>query len=232
MKILPNGIAVLDHDTHISKWVEEHGRLDFDRWMLEIVEKLIKPGDWVVDAGAYIGDHTLAYARKAGQTGLVIAFEPNPVAYECLCFNMTTLAHKEAIVVDVQNKGLSNDSGKIPLIQSENVGASHLELDLGYNEGVEVIALDDLYLEKLDFFKMDIEGYEHKALIGAKKTILKYRPIIFMEINKGALNSNGSSYYDIKEYMEDVLGYRKLRFLPEITDPGTEPQFDVIFAHP
>ncbi len=80
-------IAVIEFDSHISSWVEEAGRLCHDSMVHESILPLIKEGDWVVDAGAYIGDHTIAYAEKVGSRGRVIAFEINPPALECLKHN-------------------------------------------------------------------------------------------------------------------------------------------------
>jgi hypothetical protein len=77
---------------------------------------------------------------------------------------------------------------------------------------------------------MDIEGYEHKALIGAKKTIMKHRPVIFMEINRCALERNGSSFRDISAYLSKTLHYRLERIMqPGIEDPYAELQFDCLF---
>jgi hypothetical protein len=50
-----NGIALLEHDTHLSKWVVEHNRLDFDQNVLPFVLPHIKEGDVVLDAGANLG---------------------------------------------------------------------------------------------------------------------------------------------------------------------------------
>jgi len=66
VKILDNGIAVIEGDTHISSWVESTGRFDHDQNALPIILEHIKEGDWVVDGGAFIGDHTKAYKDKVG----------------------------------------------------------------------------------------------------------------------------------------------------------------------
>lgn len=51
MKILDNNIAVLEGDTHISKWVQETRRLDHDEYSLSLILPHLDPGDWVVDGG-------------------------------------------------------------------------------------------------------------------------------------------------------------------------------------
>ena len=177
MKVLFNGIAVLDGDSHISKWVEDEGRLDHDQNSLPLILEYIKEGDVVVDAGAFIGDHTIAYLRASGRTGKVIAFEPNPAAYECLIHNCP-----EAMAF---NLGLSDKSGELKMAMDVNAGASHVG---DGNQSIKVIALDSMPFRRLNFIKIDVEGMELKALLGAKKTIEDHRPIMWIEINVGALS--------------------------------------------
>ena len=64
MKITKEGIAILENDTHISKWVEESGKLDHDQNDIPLILKYINEGDTVVDCGAFIGDHTIAYLNR------------------------------------------------------------------------------------------------------------------------------------------------------------------------
>jgi len=192
MKILPNGIAVIDGDSHISKWVEEEGRLDHDQNALPLILEHIKEGDVVIDAGAFIGDHTIAYAKAVGINGSVIAFEPNPVAFKCLVHNCPS--------VYAFNYGLNSHAGCSFLKIDKNVGASSLGES---GEPVKLMCLDELNLDRLDFIKMDIEGYEVKALKGGINLIARFRPKMWIEVNRGCLEKQGSS---VKELFETVIG--------------------------
>ncbi len=60
MKII-NNIAVIEGDEYLSKWVIDSGRLDHDQNSLPIILAYIKEGYTVIDAGANIGSHALAY---------------------------------------------------------------------------------------------------------------------------------------------------------------------------
>jgi FkbM family methyltransferase len=191
MKILNvkgKAIAVLANDTHISKWVEQSGRLDHDQNMLPLLAPYIKKGDTVIDCGAFCGDHTQYYIDRVGGEGSVYAFEPNLAAFNCLEFNMDKYLN-----VHLFNKGLSDKPHSISISQSDNVGASHA-ID---GNDVECITLDSLNLESCHFIKMDCEGMELKALLGAKETIKKFKPVMLLEINRGALERQRTSAEEI-----------------------------------
>lgn len=176
MKILDNNIAVLEGDTHISKWVQETRRLDHDEYSLGLILPHLDPGDWVVDGGAFIGDHTIAYLKAVGPEGKVYAFEPNPAAYACLYHNCP-----EAVTF---NAGLSDRESFADYLASENAGAGHV----ADNEGdTHLFTLDSLNLRRCDFLKLDVEGCEYEALVGAAKTISYHRPVLWVEVNEGAL---------------------------------------------
>lgn len=176
MKLTPEGIAVLSDDTHISRWVEKHKRLDHDQATLSLILPYIGNGDVVVDGGACIGDHTIAYLEAVGETGRVLAFEPNPLAYECLCYNCPDATNYPLALGDF--------TGAIDYLPSENAGAGHVawRIENGASR-VPIIELDLFRLNRLDFMKLDLEGYEYQALVGAKATLNICRPVLVIEIN-------------------------------------------------
>jgi FkbM family methyltransferase len=216
MKILDNGIAVIEGDTHISEWVKQSGRLDHDQNTLPLLTKYIPKGGTVVDIGAFIGDHTIHYANCVGVTGSVIALEPNPAAFECLANNMAE--HRQ---VTCLNLGASNKSHSIGIEPDTNAGASHAT-----GEGViPCIALDSIYLAACHFIKMDCEGYEVKALHGAFQTIRTYKPVLLIEINESALNRQGYQSADIFGFLDDI-GYQYRNIYQG--QPMTGPQYDIL----
>jgi FkbM family methyltransferase len=174
-------IATIEGDTHIGKWAIEAGRLDHDQNMLPLLKPYIPKGAVVVDAGAFIGDHTVFYAACVGPSGRVHAFEPNVAAFKCLHYNTTGLP------VYVYDAGLSDKGGSAAIAPAMNAGASHLK----DGEGCKLIALDSLGLDRLDFFKLDVEGFEVMALRGAKDTIARCKPVMLIEVNTAALQRQG-----------------------------------------
>lgn len=213
MKITDKNIAILEDDTHISYWVEQSGRLDHDRYALPIILEHINPGNTVVDAGAFIGDHTIAYCDAVGPTGSVYAFEPNKKAYECLEYNCKTAKN--------YNLGLSDKAETVYYSEDKNAGAGRILRDIETSDQIKTITLDSLKLKALDFLKIDVEGYEVSVLKGAISTIKKYRPKMWIEINIGALEQQGKTAKDIENFLSK-LNYNYTAY-PEVGD-----QYDLL----
>jgi FkbM family methyltransferase len=220
MKITKEGFAIIEGDECISKWVESEGRLDHDQSALPILLRYIKSGDTVIDAGAFIGDHTIAYAKKVGGLGKVIAFEPNPTTFECLEYNL-----KEFDNCELRNEGLSDSAGKLSLTDvPTNAGMSYAE-KTDKKKGIKCVTIDSLYLDRLDFIKVDCEGFEHKILKGAEETIKKFKPVMVLEINNYALIRNHTTDNDLYIYLNE-LGYRYRNIYPN--EPIHAEQLDLI----
>lgn len=212
MKILPNGIAVIEGDTHISKWVEESGRLDHDQYALPIILEHINEWDWVVDGGAFIGDHTRAYKDKV-KAGMVLAFEPNAEAFECLSHNCPD--------VTCIPFGLSDNSAPAWLDTRANAGASMVSDEVKGN-WIQLIDLDSFNIVKLNFLKLDVEGCELKALKGAEKAIKRSKPKMWIEVNEYALNQQDTTSEELIRFVEK-LGYD----ITPYPEAGI-PQYDIL----
>lgn len=200
-------VALLEGDKYVSKWAQEMGRLDHDQNMLPYVLPIIKEGDTVMDVGAFIGDHTIAYAKKAGVSGRVIAFEPNHESFECLKFNM-----KEFENAELRKEALSDEVCRVRINEvEENAGRANVEKS---KKGIKCVTIDSLNLDKLDFIKIDAEGFEHKILKGAEETIKRLKPIMLIEIVNDYLLRNKTSNNDIYIYLAE-LGYNYRNVYPE-----------------
>lgn len=220
MKMLPNDIAVLENDEWISSWIEQSGRLDHDEYLLPRILELIGPGDYVVDCGAFVGDHSVAYRKAVGPTGFVWAFEPNPEAAQCLQHNMRKYGN-----VSVKQCGVGHKSETVGLITGPNAGASHLVA----GQGIDIVALDDLQLQRVNLIKMDVEGFELQALKGARQLLHNFHPKLVLEINRGALMQNGADFLQIDSFLRG-LGYKLKMTLPGNIDLSSEPQYDAFYV--
>lgn len=202
LKRLPNGLFVLVNDTHLSRWVEQDGRLDHAHEYLAQFKKFIPLNGVVIDCGTSIGDHTVTYAQYVGPNGRVLGFEANADSHECACLNLAIYRN-----TTIYNVGVSDDYGVAGMALSPNVGASHLDTKNGRE--VHLAPLDDYTdgLARLDFIKVDIEGFETRMLKGCKNTFKKFSPAILMEINEGALNRQGTTSEEVFSLLRGY-GYR------------------------
>lgn len=224
VKELPNGLWVIEGDTHISKWIEQQGRLDHDQNTLPFILPLIKECDVVVDGGAFVGDHTIAYLQKVGVGGEVHAFEPNPMAMQCLRHNLAGIGnlctYEAALGRNLQlNLSLSGNNN--------NLGGAYLGEHMPVTKTVTMLALDNIGINP-DLIKLDIEGCEVEALIGMQETIRRCHPIMVIEVNQGALERQGKTVGELFALLESH-GYEWT--IMQENASADSPMYDIIARH-
>jgi FkbM family methyltransferase len=214
IKQTTNGVWVIANDTHFSKWVEESGRLDHDQYVIQLLLPKIDPGI-VIDAGANIGTHTIVYCNVVGSSN-VIAIEPNLECVKCLRKNVPYCNIIEAAIGD--------ECGRGNLVLQDNVGASYM-ID---GDDIPIIKLDTCELvllksqtKRISFIKIDIEGYEVRALKGATQLISKHRPVMWIEVNRGALLRANTCEQELLDLIES-FGYSWKAY------PKQDIQYDIL----
>lgn len=131
-----------------------------------------------VDVGANIGNHTVVFASKFAR---VEAFEPNPHTFKLLSFNADHLPN-----VALHNCGLGDESAVLTMSEDEaNYGKSsavHRHTG-GASIDIRVKRLDDYSdaFGDIKFIKIDVEGMEHRVLLGARRILKKDRPVVAFE---------------------------------------------------
>ena len=148
------------------------------------LESLIFPGNTVVDVGAYIGTHSVFFGQKVGPSGWVYSLEPQRNIYNLLCANVAinNLLNVKCINAAASDK---KSSARMPILDpnaQQNFGAIGIDR---FEEGelVDVVTLDSLQLPSCNLIKIDVEGLQAKVLTGAKSTITRHRPILYVENN-------------------------------------------------
>lgn len=224
MTITDFGVAVVEGDSHLSKWIIEQRRLEVQDEYCHLFSEHIPNGGIVADIGACLGDHTVSYSRMVGERGTVHAFEPNPVAFQCLAHNLRNFpnvrTHRLAI-------GLEIGTGKsIPSeTQPENLGARWFESDPDGEEIVVSLDTAAQFWTRLDFVKIDVEGMELDVLAGGSKTIKRLRPVMLIEVNRPVLARRGHSAEQIFNLLEE-MGYSFKPSEPHILIDS--PELDVL----
>ena len=98
----------------------------YEEFETEIVKKIIKSGDIVLDIGANIGYYTLIFAKLVGNSGKVFSFEPEPTNYELLQKNIMI---NEYTNVDFFRKAVSNSNQTTKLFLDEKNKGGHTLID-------------------------------------------------------------------------------------------------------
>lgn len=191
MKVIQHDKAGFDlYDTPKGKyWIPEGDKISFmlpfnmAEQAVEIYgsgAQAVRRGDIVLDCGANIG----LFTRVALDHGAakVIAIEPAPENLECLRRNFPgEIATGRVMVVP---KGVWDKEDVLTLnVDPTNSAADSFVIKRKGAVGINKVPLtridrlvDDLRLERVDYIKMDIEGAEPNALMGASATIRKWKP--------------------------------------------------------
>jgi FkbM family methyltransferase len=182
---LVHGFKVdLDLSDHIQRLVYMGC---YERCETDVFKRYLNPGMTVVDVGANIGYFTLLAARMVGRNGRVVAIEPSGYVAERL--ERTVLKNKIDNIV-ILRTGLGRNSGEthLPIPGPGNHTPSMLDLDAS-GSTVPLRTMDEVFdtlqLNKIDFMKIDVEGYEPEVFAGASKCLSLGRiHAILFELNR------------------------------------------------
>lgn len=136
----------------------------------------VKPGDYVVDAGASYGAYTLA--ALVSEAVEVWSFEPEPSVFRDLCKNLDVNGYQNSSRVFAAEIALWDSVARIDMKGYAPHWPEQTVTGL-YN----AMPLDDLAgsMSRFDWFKVDVEGAEERVIRGALHTINKFRPKLIVE---------------------------------------------------
>lgn len=196
----------LDHGIYFG--MQDH--LDFDR---ESLLSFIKPDSNILDIGANIGDTTLQMAKKLNGKGQIFSFEPSPAVFERMKTNVSLNNFKN---INLFNAGMGDEVGVLNLIShgSNHSGGAFISKDANDAIKVAVTTIDkfvaDQKLSKLDFLKIDTEGFEVFVIKGGVNTFRNLKPSLFIEVSDSLLQRAGTSAKELI-YLLNELNYQCVR---------------------
>jgi FkbM family methyltransferase len=172
-------------------------------------QKYCHGGMTFVDIGANVGLYTALAMHQLDSTGRIVTFEPHPQSYRFLQKNITAnqTTPEACPRVDAFNLAAASERGHQELrLNPENHADNRLyqgsyqgkieNWDALPVEGCPVDdVLADLGLEEVNFVKIDIQGYEQKAISGFQKTLARSQNVILMSEfwPKGLKEAGGSA---------------------------------------
>ena len=190
----------------------------------KIISNLLQKEMTCIDIGGNIGYYVLLENQLIGKKGKIIAIEPLLQNFNYLSKNIL-LNNINNVQVYNFACGNKNDKAKF-FINKKSNGCQVLRENTkppnpskGIISEVSVRILDDviaeLNLDRVDFIRMDVEGYELNILYGLKKILNKFKPIISLELHVRQLGLHGTK--DFFQLMKD-FEYEIESFIPRDLD--------------
>lgn len=173
-----------------------------------VVNEFVSPGDNVVDCGANFGYNSVILGKKITNSGVLISIEPQSLIYKQLISNLFLNGILNTKLV---NSCIGEESNQLVRLQRVNYNQDNVNIGNtgigGDGELCNVISLDDLCDVKINFIKIDVQGYELFLLKGAKNIISRDKPDLFIEIEDHQLIRFGIHKKQIIDLLKDH-GYK------------------------
>lgn len=181
------------------------------RWIdpeLEMILKILKKGNKVIDVGAGFGTHAIPIAKQIGSTGIVFAFEPSKKTSVHLRKSkfLNEVDHIQILEMAISDEeGTSTFGGGI-VPELEKLGNGSVQ--------VKISTIDNQwkYFGKpiIDLLKIDVNGDEFLVLNGAKRLLIEQSPTVVI-----ANNHDSVAIKKIRNLLAE-LGYQLFEYLPGI----------------
>jgi len=174
---------------------------------LEFLREYIRQGMQVIDAGACFGAYALPLAKKVGEKGKVIAFEPSADSRSYLEKSKIENGFEQ---LEVIGRGLSDSTAKAKLKRAQSP-----ELNAISEDGEEAIALttidawwDFAGQPEIDVIKVDVNGLETNVLAGGAEMLANTNPVIVASIGE-----NEESLKRLRDQLNRI-GYKLYEYIP------------------
>ncbi len=206
-------------DVYVGRSLDRYG--EFSTGETRLFNDLLKPGDSVIDGGANVGALTIPLARMVGPTGFVLAVEPQYATFLVLAGNVALNSMDQRVQVVNVALGAKEGAARFPMVdltKPTNAGGVEMlpqESDEGETYAVHLTTIDSFsaVLGRLDLIKLDIEGSELEALHGTIETIERFRPLLYVEADRPAVQE------PLVDFLRDNLGYETFEHKPPLYNP-------------
>jgi FkbM family methyltransferase len=200
---LPNfKIYASPGDTFIGRVIIRSG--EYEPHVAQIFHQSLRPGMVVLDIGANIGYFSLLAASLVGQDGFVYSWEPSPANARMLYASQLANRFTNIKIVQAAATETSGLLGYFPSSSNGNVAelAEASSDDVLSADTVMGLRIDDVLPKdaRVAFVKIDVEGFEFRAMAGAREMLDRCRPSVVSEFSpEGLRHSSGVSG---REYLE------------------------------
>lgn len=192
---------------------------------LQGLSQLVRAGDVCFDIGAAYGMYSFSLAQLIGPSGVVYSFEPQPKPRRILRAGVRASNLENVHVIDA---AAGERSGELEMSLPVKFGFAPIHGHAHVNDGMRqsrpnstftrtrswstpIRSVDEFCAEKsisrVDFMKIDVEGFEPTVISGAREIIRAYRPTLLLEIEDRHLSRYSTTAAEFTTTLRD-LGYR------------------------
>lgn len=207
----------------IQKVIVNNGKFFEEDILISLDKKLkLNKESVILDIGANIGNNSIYWAI-VDNVKKVYSFEPIKETFDILSKNIDLNNLQNKVIIN--NIGLADKDCLSSIKNSyslSNIGGTSLKEN---NNGIFKLTTLDKYIDndfkdnKIDFIKIDVEGFEYEVLLGAKETLQKYKPKIFIEIFENNIKKVNTL---LEEYgYKKILNYPCSNYLYEYANKNT-----------
>jgi FkbM family methyltransferase len=217
-------VAHLPTDRCIAASLEAYG--EWAHLELSLLRLCLRRGDTVLDVGANVGYHALAFAGAVGPFGRVVGFEPNPAAFRLATLTAAVSDARQVTLHQalvgctrgVARLRIAEDAtnlGATRFLPAEAEAAPDAPPDAPPDAGLHTLTalcLDDFAHLRPALVKIDVEGMQFEVLAGAGALLDAARPVVFFETGGAADRARAEAIFGPR-------GYR----LAEVETPAFSP---------
>lgn len=149
-----------------------------------------------IDVGAHYGSWSRYLARRFSR---VISFEPVAETYACCQKNTQDFAN-----IELHNKAVGDKTGRVAIGAGKFFVHPGMETITGFGGDIELVTIDSLNIDDLDFIKVDVEGFELQVLQGARRTLSRCKPIVLFEENSRGPLEHGTPNGSCANYLKTL----------------------------
>jgi len=197
-------VLPIDHDVGLT--IRKGHR--YESHVTQVICELLRSGDTFVDVGANIGFFTALAASLVGETGKVVAIEPMDKNLQLI---HATVRRNRFLQVEIMPYAVSDLPGQV--VMSMGMGTSNAQIVRKVADAstlplfAQAKKMDDLLstLPALDVLKLDIEGYELRALRGFEVGLARHRPLLLTEFHPKCMRENAG--IEPGEYLAFLFAY-------------------------
>jgi len=179
----------------------------YEPHVMRALRAILRPGDVFIDIGAHIGYHSYLAAGLVGAFGAVYAFEPDPGVFERLRRNLESFpaAHALNVALFEQDTEVAFERSPVPNESGWGTLTTVRDTQRGQRITVPCLSLDSWSssqdLSRLRLIKLDAEGSEPRVVLGARRVLQQFRPVLVLELNGILLRQAGSSAISLQQLL-------------------------------